>query len=231
MLQPGRYPALKSWGPNFFTKYLYFAGAGVVGHPSLIVDARVLATLFKETGNPAFQPGSTNYPVGTYLAAIEVMRTWAAELSSPERTVGADEVERWAFGAGRDGGNAGYGKCFPGAKNGMTGGVLLTRETLLNLFDSPRRAACFARLRRFPMLTVTAALGGVVWSLSAPKPRLHGFPVSDVVKALYEGFPAFSRIVGRSSFVRQLFRPSVGGIDVLALGFVGPFGFCKRLAG
>lgn len=100
ILQPGRYPALKSWGPNFFTKYLYFAGAGEVGHPSLIVDARVLATLFKETGNLAFRPRSTNYPVGTYLAAIEVMRTWAAELSSSERVVGADEVERWAFGAG-----------------------------------------------------------------------------------------------------------------------------------
>lgn len=100
MLQPGRCPALKSWGPNFFTKFLYFAGAGAVEHPSLIVDARVLATLFKETGNPAFQPRSTNYPVSTYLAAIEVMRTWAAELFSAERTVGADEVERWAFGAG-----------------------------------------------------------------------------------------------------------------------------------
>ncbi|MFF1254955.1 hypothetical protein ACFVYC_21005 [Pseudarthrobacter sp. NPDC058329] len=100
LLQPGRYPALKSWGPNFFTKYLYFAGAGAVGHPSLIVDARVLATLFKETGKPVFQPRSTNYPVGTYLAAIEVMKAWAAELSSAERTVGADEVERWAFGAG-----------------------------------------------------------------------------------------------------------------------------------
>ena len=38
--------------------------------------------------------------MGTYLDAIKVMRTWATELSSAERTVGADEIERWAFGAG-----------------------------------------------------------------------------------------------------------------------------------
>lgn len=98
-LRPGR-PALKYWGPNFFTKYLYFAGAGAVDHPSLIVDARVLATLGKETENPVFHPRSTNYSVDTYLAACAVMRTWAEELSTPERTVGADEVERWAFDAG-----------------------------------------------------------------------------------------------------------------------------------
>lgn len=100
MLQPGR-PAMKYWGPNFFTKYLYFAGGGAVHHPSLIVDARVLATLRSETDNPAFRPQTTNYSVSTYLAACDVMRTWAEELSSAERTVGADEVERWAFGAGK----------------------------------------------------------------------------------------------------------------------------------
>lgn len=99
-LQPGR-PALKSWGPNFFTKYLYFTGGGALDHPSLIVDARVLATLAETTGNPVFRPLSTNYSVHTYLAACEVMRTWADRLSSPERTVGADEIERWAFDAGR----------------------------------------------------------------------------------------------------------------------------------
>jgi hypothetical protein len=99
-LQPNR-PALKSWGPNFFTKYLYFTGGGALDHPSLIVDARVLATLKEATGNLVFRPRYTNYSVGTYLAACEVMRTWAEQLSSPERTVGADEVERWAFAAGK----------------------------------------------------------------------------------------------------------------------------------
>lgn len=99
-LQPNR-PALKSWGPNFFTKYLYFAGGGSLDHPSLIVDARVLATLKEATGSPVFLPRYTNYSVSTYLAACDVMRTWAEQLSSLKRTVGADEVERWAFDAGK----------------------------------------------------------------------------------------------------------------------------------
>lgn len=100
MLQPNR-PALKSWGPNFFTKYLYFAGAGSLDHPSLIVDARVLATLAATTKNSVFQPRNTNYSVGTYVAACDLMRKWADQLSTSERTVGADEVERWAFDAGK----------------------------------------------------------------------------------------------------------------------------------
>lgn len=36
-LQPRR-PLIKSLGPNFFTKYLYFAGAGSLEHRCLIVD-------------------------------------------------------------------------------------------------------------------------------------------------------------------------------------------------
>lgn len=99
-LQPNR-PALKSWGPNFFTKYLYFAGGGTIDHPSLIVDARVLATLAEITGKPGLRARYTNYSVNTYSSACSVMRTWAEELSSPDRTVGADEVERWAFEAGK----------------------------------------------------------------------------------------------------------------------------------
>lgn len=101
LLQPGRCPALKSWGPNFFTKFLYFAGAGAVDHPSVIVDARVLATVLAETGNPVFRPRSTNYAVDTYLEAHDTLKTWAKELSTPDRVVGADEAERWAFDEGR----------------------------------------------------------------------------------------------------------------------------------
>jgi hypothetical protein len=99
-LQPSQ-PALKSWGPNFFTKFLYFAGGGAVDHPSLIVDARVLAALSEATGEPLFKSRNTNYSVSTYLAACELMRSWADQLSSPSRRVGADEVERWAFDAGK----------------------------------------------------------------------------------------------------------------------------------
>ena len=48
-LQPLR-PLIASLGPIFFTKYLYFAGAGNAQHRCLIVDKRVLATLSRYTG-------------------------------------------------------------------------------------------------------------------------------------------------------------------------------------
>jgi hypothetical protein len=86
-----------SLGPNFFTKYLYFAGNGYLNHPCLIVDNRVLGTLHRETRWPVFNPKNTNYRFNTYEAALHVMGVWAKELSVATRTVGADEVERWAF--------------------------------------------------------------------------------------------------------------------------------------
>jgi hypothetical protein len=99
LLKP-RDNAIGSLGPNFFSKFLYFAGGGAVDHACLIVDARVLRSLHRETRRPVFAPKSTNYGPGVYEAALGVMGVWAEELSGPERTVGADEVERWAFETG-----------------------------------------------------------------------------------------------------------------------------------
>lgn len=93
--------AIGSLGPNFFTKFLYFAGGGAVDHPCLIVDNRVLVSLHRETKRPVFAPKSTNYGPSVYEAALGLMGAWAEELSSPGRTIGADEVERWAFATGR----------------------------------------------------------------------------------------------------------------------------------
>lgn len=100
LMQPGG-NALKHLGPNFFTKFLYFSGGGAVDHPCLIVDKRVLTSLFRETGMRVFLPRTTNYGVGVYERALAVMHFWARELSTPDRTVGADEVERWAFATGK----------------------------------------------------------------------------------------------------------------------------------
>lgn len=93
--------AIGSLGPNFFTKFLYFAGGGAVDHPCLIVDNRVLGSLHRETRRPVFAPKSTNYGPGVYEAALGLMGAWAEELSGPGQTVGADEVERWGFANGR----------------------------------------------------------------------------------------------------------------------------------
>lgn len=91
--------AIKSLGPNFFTKYLYFAGGGEISHSCPIVDNRGLTTLHGETQLPAFKLKTTNYEFRTYDAAIETMSSWAHDVSTSDRTVGVDEVERWAFTA------------------------------------------------------------------------------------------------------------------------------------
>lgn len=93
--------ALKHLCPNFFTKFLYFSGGGALDHPCLIVDKRVLTSLHRETKMKVFLPGTTNYGVGVYERALALMQFWARQLSTPDRTVGADEVERWAFATGK----------------------------------------------------------------------------------------------------------------------------------
>ncbi|MDR6417560.1 hypothetical protein [Pseudarthrobacter sulfonivorans] len=101
LLKPGR-NAIASLGPNFFTKFLYFAGGGALDHPCLIVDNRVLRSLQRETERPLLDPDrTTNYGPDVHEDALHVMKVWAQELSHPERSVGADEVERWAFATGR----------------------------------------------------------------------------------------------------------------------------------
>ncbi len=98
-LQPFR-PLIGSLGPNFFTKYLYFAGAGNLEHPCLIVDKRVLKTLSRYTEEPLTPKTGSGYGYATYSTAIGLMADWARLLSTPERQIGFDEVERWAFKVG-----------------------------------------------------------------------------------------------------------------------------------
>lgn len=81
-----------------FTKYLYFAGGGVANHPCLILNRSVLDALHGHTHLADLRPRPV-YEVDTYLLALEVMTTWAADLSSPDRYVAPDEVERWAYAA------------------------------------------------------------------------------------------------------------------------------------
>ena len=96
-----RQPLIKGLGPNFSTKYLYFAGAGKLEHPCLIVDKRVLTTLGRFTENPLTPKYGTGYGYGTYSTAIGLMADWARQLTTPERQIGFDEVERWAFKVGK----------------------------------------------------------------------------------------------------------------------------------
>lgn len=88
-------------GPNFSTKFLYFAGAGNPEHPCQIVDSRALATAYRLTGDPGLyiRPGIYNYDVGVYLNVLTRYKELAGFTSTKERTIYADEVERWAFSA------------------------------------------------------------------------------------------------------------------------------------
>lgn len=94
--KPGK-NAISSLGPNFSTKFLYFAGAGRVDHPCLIVDKRVMAELHRRTEDSVFLPPGTNYGFFRYEAALAQMTAWAREASTAERMVAPDEVEMWAF--------------------------------------------------------------------------------------------------------------------------------------
>lgn len=98
LLRPGRRNAFASLGPNFFTKYLYFAGGGSPDHPCLIVDQYVRAALHRETGKDRRFRHISQYTVGDYLVTLDALNAWAtAATMSTGRQVAPDEVERWAF--------------------------------------------------------------------------------------------------------------------------------------
>ncbi|WP_418606328.1 hypothetical protein [Georgenia sp. SUBG003] len=82
-------------------QYLYFAGAGRPAHPCLIVDARVMTTLYRELKWPWFANPRKAFGPKTYEVAMRVLSTWAERLSTEERVVAPDEVERWAFAVGK----------------------------------------------------------------------------------------------------------------------------------
>ena len=97
LLRPNR-NAISYLGPNFSTKYLYFAGGGNVEHPCVIVDKRVRARLLRMTQDPRFAPKS-QYSATDYQAALEQLGAWASNAATViGRPVAVDEVERWAFG-------------------------------------------------------------------------------------------------------------------------------------
>lgn len=90
-----------SLGPNFSTKFLYFAGGGDPEHLSLIVDQFVRATLLRETGDVRFEHVS-QYSVSRYLVTLEQLKMWARDAQARlGRPIAGDEVEYWAFASSR----------------------------------------------------------------------------------------------------------------------------------
>lgn len=101
LLRPGRRSAIAWLGPAFFTKYLYFAGAGATTHPALILDARVARTLRDRCGWVSLSARGSWSSI-TYRRYCDLVARWAAEQRSPDRLVSADLIEKWLFDHGDD---------------------------------------------------------------------------------------------------------------------------------
>lgn len=90
----GRIPGL---GPAFFTKYLYFIGAGAPGHRCLILDARVARNL-NEAGWKTMPRGSFNWYTQSYVAYCDLLARWARDTTAClGKQVAADQFERALF--------------------------------------------------------------------------------------------------------------------------------------
>jgi hypothetical protein len=98
MLHPGGRGAIAHLGPAFGTKFLYFAGAGEVGHPCFILDARVAAAL-RDLGWSSLGTRG-GWGAATYTRYCRLLARWAIELSSGGPPVAGDQIEKWLFDRG-----------------------------------------------------------------------------------------------------------------------------------
>lgn len=83
---------IKNLGPAFFTKFLYFSGAGDPVHPSLILDARVAAALRDHCGWDSLRVGGA-WPPETYGRYCTLLERWARELTHGDNPVTAELLE------------------------------------------------------------------------------------------------------------------------------------------
>lgn len=90
LMYPARRTAIRFLGPAFFTKFLYFAGAGEPDHPSLILDARVAAALSTRCGRDGLRYGG--WKSETYEAYCALLGRW-----SEQHGVRADVIEHRLF--------------------------------------------------------------------------------------------------------------------------------------
>ncbi|MFD9699893.1 hypothetical protein [Lentzea sp. NPDC059081] len=78
LLRPGRHNAIRSFGPSFFTKFLYFAGGGAPEHPCAILD-RVVATRLRDECGWASLHRYGPWPAETYERYCGLLARWAGE--------------------------------------------------------------------------------------------------------------------------------------------------------
>lgn len=95
LLRPNdRRNSIRSLGPAFFTKFLYFAGGGEPDHPCCILDARV-ATALHAAGWGSL-PITGPWRATDYEHYSDLLQRWKGETDVPR----LDIIERWLFEAG-----------------------------------------------------------------------------------------------------------------------------------
>ncbi|WP_153392683.1 8-oxoguanine DNA glycosylase OGG fold protein [Ornithinicoccus halotolerans] len=88
---------IRELGPAFFTKYLYFAGAGDAEHRAVIMDT-VVATVLRDRYRWTTLSTLPQWRASTYRSYVELVDRWAREAAQRiGRRVSPDEVEVWLY--------------------------------------------------------------------------------------------------------------------------------------
>jgi hypothetical protein len=91
VLRSGRRNEIRSLGPSFFTKFLYFAGGGAPDHPCLILD-RVVATALRDHCGWTSLHRAGPWLAETYGRYCDLLAHWAQD-----HHCAPDELERTLF--------------------------------------------------------------------------------------------------------------------------------------
>ncbi len=97
LLYPRHRGAIHQLGPAFFTKYLYFAGAGKPDHPCAILDANVARALHDTCGWTSL-PTTGGWLASAYDRYCALVGMWVKRHNGIGRR---DVIERWLFGEGK----------------------------------------------------------------------------------------------------------------------------------
>jgi len=95
LLYPNNKTALRGLGPAFFTKYLYFAGAGSADHRCCILDRNVAAALRERCGWKSLP--DQGWFASTYERYALLLDQWVAKYGFTHR----DMIERCLFDEGK----------------------------------------------------------------------------------------------------------------------------------
>jgi len=97
LLFPRRRGAIRQLGPAFFTKYLYFAGAGQPDHPCAILDENVARALHDVCGWISL-PIEGGWLASGYERYCTLLGMWVKQHNKIGRR---DVIERWLFDEGK----------------------------------------------------------------------------------------------------------------------------------